>query len=383
MNVLALCADPGIPLESTKGATVHLLELWRAMVRQGDNVTGLAAWRGGDIPEMTAMGLALLPVRAHRGKDEDFLATFREAALIAARAVRPEVVWERLALASDVGRDVAERLGVPLVVEVNAPIDEEAVRFRSAARPDAARSAQLRLLSAASLVYCVSEALIPYARSRGADPAALRVLPNGVDTRAFLGERRDAEGAVRVGYIGSFKPWHGVEILVEAFRRAVTQGHDFELDLVGDGPTRAEVEAFVEQSGLRDRVRFHGPRPHAEIPAILRSVAIAVAPAPGDVDYYFSPLKVYEYAAAGCAIVAPRAGQVAERFRDGEDALLVTPGNAGEMTAALLSLASDPGLRRRLGERARQRARDEFDWSRAACKLREWTEALVIGRTGA
>ena len=383
MNVLALCADPGIPLDSTKGATIHLMELWQALARQGDRVEGVAGWRGGKLPGPSVPGLSLRPVPSREGDSEAFLGRVREQAREALQSVRPDVVWERLALASAVGCEIAEEAGVPLVVEVNAPLDEEAARYRGAKLADEERSTQLRLLSAASLVYCVSEALVPYARSRGADPSVVRVLPNGVDTRAFSGKRLDEGGRVRVGYVGSFKPWHGVEVLIEAFRRAVGLGADLELVLVGDGPMRSEIETFVEQSGLLERVRFYGSRPHAEIPAILRGVAIAVAPAPGDVDYYFSPLKVYEYAAAGCAVVAPRAGQVAERFRDGEDACLVAPGNARELTTALVSLGFDPARRQRLGARARQRARNEFDWSHVAGRLREWTEPLVAGRAKA
>jgi len=380
VNILAVCADPGIPLDSTKGATVHVLDLWRALARQGDQVTGVAAWRGGGIPEIAVPGLSLRPVPSGGAAAADFPSRLRAEARLLAQSLRPDIVWERLALASDLGREVAEEAGVPLVVEVNAPIDEEATRFRRANVPDEARSAQLRLLAAADLVYCVSEALVPYARSRGADPALIRVLPNGVDTHAFAGPRIEPAGRLRVGYVGSFKPWHGVEVLIEAFCRAVLLGADLELVLVGEGPMRSGIEMFVEQSGLSDRVRFYGATPHEHVPTILRGVAIAVAPAPGDVDYYFSPLKVYEYAAAGCAIVAPRAGQVETRFRDGDDCRMVTPGSVAELTMVLTELSRDPDHRRRLGERARQRARREFDWSRVAARLREWTAPLLDGR---
>jgi glycosyltransferase involved in cell wall biosynthesis len=384
VRILALCADPGIPLDSEKGATVHLRELWRALARQGDQVHGLAAWRGGELPAQPVTGLEIHAIPARRGADAEFLADLRAAALEVADGLRPHLVWERLSLMSDVGREVADRNGAPLVVEVNAPLDVEAARYRQLQAPEESRAAQQRLLSAAGLVYCVSEALVPYARSRGADPGVVRVLPNGVDTSAFAGQRADgSEQRTRIGYVGSFKPWHGVEILIEAFQRALAAGADLDLVLIGDGPTRPGIQAHVERAGLTERVRFLGAVRHDRIPALLREVSIAVAPAPGDADYYFSPLKVYEYAAAGCAIVAPRSGQVAQRFHHAEDAWLVAPGSPRELSEALVTLAGDRPLRERIGGRARQRAREEFDWSRAAASLRAWSLELVGRRTTA
>lgn len=375
MNVLALCADPGIPLDSAKGATVHVLALWRALARQGARVHGIAPWRGGPWAEPRTASLTVHAVPARNADQATLLDRLRGQAILAAEASAPDFVWERLSLGSDLGRCMAESLRVPLAIEINAPLDEEAERYRGAKLTPETRAAQRRLLDAATIVYCVSEALIPYALARGAPRDRVRVLPNGVDTDAFGARPPLFAGRTRVAFVGSFKAWHGVEVLLEALQRAVAEGADLECDLVGDGPTRHQLEALVSQAGLEHRVRFLGARPHEEIPDLLREAEIAVAPAPGDVDYYFSPLKVYEYAAAGCAIVAPRAGQVAERFHHREDALLVSPGSPAELAEALCELARDGTLRARLGARARARARAEFDWSQVAATLMDWMGA--------
>ncbi|MEO6461739.1 MAG: glycosyltransferase, partial [Candidatus Eisenbacteria bacterium] len=99
--------------------------------------------------------------------------------------------------------------------------------------------------------------------------------------------------------------------------------------------------------------------------------------APANLDPYFSPLKVYEYAAAGCAIVAPAQGQTGERFQHGRDAILVPPGDAQALADALELLAASPDLRRALGTAARERARSEFDWSHVARRLLAWSEELL------
>ncbi len=357
MRITGLCADPGIRLDSVKGATVHLGELWCALAREGAEVTGIAPWGGGPLSLEEAPGLTLVPVPIDRDAPD-----VAERVLAAARAVsaaRPDAVLERLSLDSDVGLELARALRVPLLVEVNAPLDEEATRFRGRAPTPEPR--MRRLLEGADVVYVVSRALVDWAVARGAHAERVRVLPNGVDVAAFEGVRPAPGATTRVGFVGTFKAWHGLELVIDGFAGAVARGARLELDLVGDGPLRSPLEMDARSRGLA--VRFPGPLPHAKIAPFLRSIDVAVAAAPAGLDYYFSPLKVYEYAAAGCAIVAPRAGQVAERFRDREDAWLTAPGDARAIEGALVALAGDPALRQRLGEAARARARAEFDWS--------------------
>jgi glycosyltransferase involved in cell wall biosynthesis len=225
----------------------------------------------------------------------------------------------------------------------------------------------------------VSDALFPYAIAHGARPGRVRVLPNGVDTDAFTPPPidRDADhptGPVRFGFVGSFKAWHGCDLLLEATLMARDRHADLELLLVGEGPQRAALEEVAGHLGLAANVRFLGARGHQEIPAFLHGLDVAVAPAPAGIDYYFSPLKVWEYAAAGRAIIAPRAGQVAERLRHAEDAWLVEPGSPAELAAAMMELAGNPELRRRLGDAAGARARAEFSWSRVARRLLVWLD---------
>jgi glycosyltransferase involved in cell wall biosynthesis len=374
VNVLALCADPGIAYDGTKGASVHLRELWRALAAEGALVSGVAAVRGAVPPELPP-GVALHALPGGSGSAppsvaERVLAAAR-AAVEAPGAPRPDFILERLALDSAVGATLARRLGVPLVVEVNAPLDEEAARYRGAT-PDATTQARLReTLAAADLVVCVSRPLVPWVVAHGGSAGRTQVLPNGVRVDLFGGPRIEASpGApVTVGFVGSFKPWHGLDLLLDAWLDARVRGEDLRLELLGDGPVRERLEARVAAAGATGAARFHGARPHEEVAAFLRGIDIAVAPSPPTEDPYFSPLKVYEYAAAGCAIVAPSSGQAGERFQHERDALLVPPGDARALADALLLLSRDAALRRSLGAAARVRARREFDWRHVARRL--------------
>jgi glycosyltransferase involved in cell wall biosynthesis len=388
VNVLALCADPGIPVDGVKGASVHLTELWRALAGNGAQVRGVACVRGA-APGIVVPGVEVTAIRAVRAGDP---APFSGRILAAARAqlarpgaVRPDWILERLALDSEAGATLSRELDVPLIVEVNAPLDDEARRFRGAT-PGVETVARLKAtVGAADLVVCVSEALVPWVIAHGGSAGRTRVLANGVRVEAFAGPRSGrASGApARVAFVGSFKAWHGLDLLLDAWLEARRGGADLALDLLGDGPGRAALEARVRAAGAGDRVRFLGARPHGEVGAFLRAADIAVVAAPPDADFYFSPLKVYEYAAAGCAIVAPAQGQTGQRFVHGRDALLVPAGSVTALADALRLLASDPELCRRLGTAARARARDEFDWSHVARRLLAWARALVPAGRGA
>ncbi|HEY2955266.1 MAG TPA: glycosyltransferase family 4 protein [Candidatus Eisenbacteria bacterium] len=396
MRVLALSTDPGVPLDGTKGAAVHLLELWSALARAGVEVAGVAPARGAAGIPPRGPRLSIWPVAGER-RDAGVVAAGVEAAAIAAgEAERPDAVLERLSRASDLGARLARRFDVPLAVEVNAPLDDEAARFRGQPPSEEASRAQARLLAAADLVICVSEELVPYVVARGARPERVLVLPNGVDVEAFA--RREYDSAadpavesaaarpatpVRFGFAGSFKPWHGCDVILEAAARAAAHEPSITFDLLGEGPLLAPLVGRAWALGLGSRVRFLGAWPHARVPAFLRSLDVAIAAAPAGIDYYFSPLKLCEYAAAGCAIIAPHAGQVARRFRHGVDAWLVAPGAPAELAEAMVMLACDPALRRRLGEAAAARARAEFDWSHVARRLIEGLEAARQRRSAA
>jgi starch synthase len=372
MNVLGICADPGIPLDGAKGASVHLIAVWNALARAGCHLHGVAPWRGEALPRC-APGLTLHPVSSSPGDLQG------EASRIA-RRLPADVILERLALGGTAGSDVARTRTLPRIVEVNAPLDEEAARFRAA--PDRTQMKALSTsLNEADGAYVVSSALVAWARGHGARD--VRIVPNGVDLRAFSGAREPRRpGPVRAIFVGSFKPWHGVELLVDAVADAIEGGAPIELELVGEGPGRAAAEHRAVERRIGDRVRFTGAIAHDAVPSRLLAADIAVAPAPRDVATYFSPLKLYEYAAAGCAIVAAGFGQVTERFRDGEDACLVTAGDRAGLADALRGLATDAPRRERLGAAARRTAAT-LDWSHVAETLVRWMETLVHERTRA
>ena len=118
----------------------------------------------------------------------------------------------------------------------------------------------------------------------------------------------------------------------------------------GDGPARSDLERQATVLGLVDRVHFTGLRAREQVLALIAGFDIALQPR---VVEYASPLKIFEYMAAGRAIVAPDQENIREVLRDGETALLFDPARPEAMWQAILRLARSAALRQRLGSAAR------------------------------
>ncbi len=277
-------------------------------------------------------------------------------------------VWQRHELFHDEGIDLAAALHVPAVVFVPAPLVWQA-RVWGVRRPGwgafVERVGEARALARADVVACGSDAVVEQVQRMGVDPQRTVVTPTGVDVELFArgrGDRslRDAFGldGFVVGWVGSFRRFHALEQLVDAL--AGLEGAT--LLLVGDGPERAHIEARARAAGVRCVVT--GTVPHDDLPRHLGAMDVAVVVAAADAPFHYSPLKLAEYLAAGLPVVAPRAGDLAERLHDGVDAILVPPGDTGALRSALERLRADPAERARLAAGATAAAAG-WSWDRS------------------
>jgi glycosyltransferase involved in cell wall biosynthesis len=361
VRLLYLCADPGISILGDKGASVHLNSLARALSRAGHQVT--VACRRVDGPNSPPEGVRISVLPGSPGEQRDWL-------LELLRHERMDALLERYSLASGPGLDAARRFDLPFLLELNAPLVDESVRFRGLADPEPLRTQERRLLRSADGVFVVSEALRGYAVASGADPERVRVVPNGVDHQAFarpvddsVRQRLGLTGQVVVGFVGSLKPWHGVSDLIRAF---ASLPPSISLLVVGDGPERSAIEAAVEAAMISDRVRLIGRVPHVNVPAYLQAMDIGVAPYRRQPMFYFSPLKVVEYLAAGLPVVATSQGELAELI--GPAGLVVAPDSVAALAAALRRLVTNPTLRTSMSGCARARVADR-GWDRVVKQI--------------
>lgn len=382
MKIAYVCTDPGVPVFGAKGGSIHVQSVLRALTARGCGVVLFARRLGGDPPA----GLDSIPLRrlarapsGQSAEREDFLlgANTELRELLAAEDGL-DAVYERHALFSFSAMEHAREAGIPGLLEVNAPLVEEQLRFRSLARVAEARAADSRCLAAAGAVLAVSRPLAERLEREAGARGRVHVVPNGVDISRFgrgVAPALPAKaGEVTIGFVGSLRPWHGVEQLVRAFVRLREEFAPVRLLIVGDGPMRERLEAASAEHA--EAVVMTGAVPPSAVPGLLASMDIAAAPYPRMDEFYFSPLKLYEYMASGVAIVASAAGQVAEVIEDGGTGLLYEPDDAAGLHATLGRLIADPGLRRRLGSRAREVAGRRHGWDSVASRILELAGGL-------
>lgn len=267
----------------------------------------------------------------------------------AARALHCDVIYERYNLYLLAGALLKRRLGVPLILEVNAPL---ALERRTHGNLHLVRLASICEQAAwrtADAVLPVSDALARHVMDAGVSADRVHVIRNAVTTDVLSMPKASAHawpcGAVTFGFVGFVRAWHGLERVIDV----MAERSDVRLCVIGDGPARAELEAHAASLGVSERLSFTGRVAHADVPGHLRAIDVALQP---DVTPYASPLKVFDYMAARCAIVAPARSNIREILTDGVTALLFDPDDPAGFAHVVDRLAGDPALRAHLGEAA-------------------------------
>lgn len=367
-RVALVCADPGVPVFGHKGCAVHVREICGAMLDVGLDVTLFASARGGAAsPRLARVPVVDLPSPAatdHEGREREAI----EANAAIGEALDAEgpfdLVYERAALWTWAPMAYAVRTGAPGILELNAPLTDEQARYRVLVQGETARALLAASLRAARLVAAVSHPVAAWAQALAGPAVNVAVVPNGVDPRRFCVARAPGRpaGEFVVGFVGTLKPWHGLPALVEAFALIAADIPGARLLVVGDGPERSRMEQAIAGHGLADRATITGPVAHDAVPGLLAQMDVAVAPYPPLEDFYFSPLKLTEYMAAGLPVVASAVGQVASLITDEHTGLLYPPGDVEALAASLARLHADDALRRRLGDSARAHVTAHHTW---------------------
>jgi glycosyltransferase involved in cell wall biosynthesis len=298
--------------------------------------------------------------------------------LVSAAADTPaDLVYQRYALGSYAGLELARRLNVPLVLEFNGSEIWTERHWGSGRVPLVATLAALeqRNLLDASLIVVVSQPLKDQLVEQGIDAVRVLVNPNGVDVRELANARAHPPAdwrsqvslpqAPTVGFVGTFGLWHGVKLLPELIERVAEHREDARWVLVGDGPLHAEVAAEIERRGLSDRVRLTGVVPHPRAVELLACCDVCVSPHVPNPDgsaFFGSPTKLFEYMGLGRAIVASDLDQIGEVLEDGHTALLTPPGDIAAAASAVARLLDDEALRARLGRAALDEALARYSW---------------------
>lgn len=310
---------------------------------------------------------------------------------------RPRFIYQRYSVNNVAGALLAQALQVPLVLEYNG---SEVWINRHWGKVLADEESALRLevlnLKHAALVVVVSQVLADELHARGVPAQRILVNPNGVDPDTYrpdiaagpLRQRLGVDGQTVIGFIGTFGPWHGAAMLVDAFARLLSDRADLRptvrLLMIGDGQQLPQVRRAIADAGLASSVILTGRVPQTLGPEYLAACDILVSPHVPNPDgsaFFGSPTKLFEYMAMGRPIVASRLDQIGDVLTDGVDALLVPPGEPDVLANAIARLIDAPALAQQLASRARAAALERHTWKRHTERILQTLQGLVDDRS--
>jgi glycosyltransferase involved in cell wall biosynthesis len=363
MRILYCASDQTVP--GTTGGSVHVAAVANGLAALGHEVSVLVT-PGGEFP---ASGPRWIPMPPPLGRKELRWALTGNVRRLAAD-IHPDVIMERYYNFAGEGMTVAAERGAVAVLEVNAPVIDHPGSMKGMLDRllvvEPMRRRRERICSQADVIVTPEPAILP----PGTPPEKVLRLEWGADTDQF---RPGASGPIPFTrpaqtvavFAGAFRNWHGAIHLVDAIRELRARGRsDIGAVFIGEGPELAACQSAT--AGL-DGIVFTGAIPHAQMPAALAACDVGVAPFDLDAHralslaFYWSPLKIFEYMAAGLPVIAPAMSRIPTLVEHDREGLLYDPAFPGSLAAALEALTDDH-RRIRLGHAARERAVREYGW---------------------
>jgi len=312
----------------------------------------------------------------------------KRALLRAMRSFQPHFVYDRYNTYSTAAVEAGQRLAIPVLLEVNSPLALERIMYdRHRLRfPRLAQHYESRICNAADHVFAVSTPLRDFlVRHRSVPESKITVLVNGANPVKFapglpgtaIRERFGLGQRTVIGFVGCLRPWHGFDLLLEAFSSIVRERLDVHLLVVGDGPLDGELRERVRHLQIQDRVTFAGGVDYSVVQEYLAAMNIGVT---ARATFYASPMKILEYMAMALPTVAPRMPNICDILEDGKEGLLFRPDDPESLAAALRELSQNPELARQLGAAARRKVETELNWRNNAARVLERAERLRESR---
>jgi glycosyltransferase involved in cell wall biosynthesis len=381
-------ADIRFPLERANGiqsmATCHALATRghdvTMVVRPDTHTPALDPFVFYGVPKIDRLRIEIAPVTGPSAARRTGYLTYAIARSLG--AARQDLIFTRdLGVAALVLR-LPLSLRVPLVYEAHGIAADSAAALpellSSASRASAGKLERLerrdaRVWRAAEGYVAITEGLARELVHRFGERARIAVVPDGVRpplvTDSTTVADHDHHDPFTIGYAGHLYPWKGVHLVIEAIaalpdtRGLIIGGHEREGDL-------ERLRTLVDQLDCTSRVTFTGRVAPVDVAPLLKQADVLTLPNPASAisTAFTSPLKLFEYMAAGRPIVASDLPSIREILSDNRNALLVEPGNPQALTAAVRRLKEDPALGARIARQALDDVQ-QYTWERRAERL--------------
>jgi glycosyltransferase involved in cell wall biosynthesis len=406
MKIGFLCSDIDIPLFGDEGCSIHVRDFTDALVDLGHNVFIVCPSLG----ESTTVGIkSRLYHLQPRGLDALGWSSVEEEPIIQNQQLerdlrsvaynfwlqsegssimkreKPDLLYERYSLFGWGWIELARRRRIPLMLEVNDPLCREQAGYEKFTLTATAERMEKEIIRGADTVIATSKWVKNWVISLGVNEPDVHVVPNGVSLKLFaerksgdtVRQRYNLERERVIGFVGSFQPWHDVQGLLNAFSTLYADDHNLRLLLVGDGEQREALEEAGCQLGLGSAVIFTGNIPHDSVPDYIAAMDVAVAPYNWTEDFYGSPLKLFEYMAAGKPTVAAAIGQIEDVIEHGKTGWLYPSGDHKQLAHGLASLLYSPELSSAISNAAREKILRDHTWKAIATRVTDLADVLL------
>ncbi len=292
----------------------------------------------------------------------------------------PDILFTRSELYVFSNALLSRWLDIPLVIEADCPVTYEHKNFYGknfkhlGQLPD---KIELEVLRRAEAIIAISNILKDYYIELGVKAEKIHVIPNGADPEKFRPCEKPAgmikkyalQEKIVIGWIGSLVGWSGIENLIAMALHVLENYSNVAFLLVGGGANKEFFQEKLHIKNYAPRVILAGTVPHNEVPQYLACMDVVLAPYPKLPFWYPSSLKIFEYMAAGKAVIASDIGQVGEVIKDGENGLLIDPEVGAALLQKTVSLIENEALRKRLGVQARREVLEKYTWEQQAKKI--------------
>ena len=366
-------------MPGSTGGSVHVEEVARGLAALGHDVHVVAKPGNGDKGSFT-----LHPSQTfidHRV----FRFTARRPIAELLERLNVDAVMERYYNFAGEGVRAAHERGMPALLEVNSPLIDHPGSLKAALDRMLLVQPMKRLRDemcrkATAIVTPLPEIVPEHVPSQkvhrvhwGANVERFR--PNVARRALDLPADRPV-----VAFSGSFRPWHGADVLVRAAARL---GDRASFLFIGDGPALSETKALADELGVAKWSVFTGAVPYADMPSTLRCADIGVAPyqpsrlGQMQLGFYWSPLKIFEYMAMGMPVVTLDVPPLRDVIRPGEEGALIAAGDDAALAATLEGWIEEPDKARSMGEAGRRRIVEHFSWQRHCEQLERILQELV------
>lgn len=279
-----------------------------------------------------------------------------------------DLIFERYAIFSVVGARCARKIGMPLVLEVNYTSQSPLVRKRSALLKPLATYIDKVIFNSASLLTPVSSTLKKELIEQfGVAEEKIVVLPNAADPSKFVPRKNEQKERKKIiGFVGGFYPWHGLDLLIDAFSLIHEKVSEAQVMLIGDGPELENIKQKVRRAGLDEKVVFTGRVSHDVLPEMMSRFYVGVMP---NSNEYGSPMKIFEYMALSIPVIAPDYPPIMDVIENGAQGIIFQKSDCTSLKKALEKVLTDDDSHELLSRNARNLIEKTHNWDNNVSKI--------------